>query len=340
MRALVFRGVDQPLALETLPDPVPGPGEVVIKVARCGICGTDLHRSRENLWTAAPGTVMGHEFSGEIVALGHGVEGLSTGMAVTALPYIGCGKCGYCTTGNPHFCPTRLYVGTEDSPGGYAEYVKVGADCVTPLAGGLSLDDGALVEPLAVGLHGVHRARINPADRVLVIGAGPIGLAATWWARRFGARHIVVTAPSTRRRDMALSMGADSFITAADDAELAQRAAEELGGKPDVVLECVGGTGLINRAMTCVATHGRVVVLGLCTHHDHIVPLLGMTSECDIRFSVVYNVDEFRQCIEALDAGDIAPRAMITDSVPLTEGADAFAALQARSSQCKVMLRP
>lgn len=340
MRALVFRGVGKPLSLETVADPTPGPGEVVLKVARCGICGTDLHRTEENIWTLGDAAILGHEFAGEIVAQGAGVTGLATGMRVTALPYIGCGTCRSCLAGSPHFCPNNLNAGTEALPGGYAEYVKVGAGSVTPLPAGLSLADGALVEPLAVGLHGVRRGAVTAADRVLVIGAGPIGLAAAWWARRFGARRVAVSAPSDRRRDLALAMGATDFIVAKDDATLAALARDALGGAPSVVLECVGQPGMIDRAMTAVATHGRVVVLGVCIQPDRIMPLVGLSREADIRFSVVYDVEEFQLCIDAMDSGDVAPRAMITDTVSLDATPAAFEALRHRTHQCKVMVAP
>lgn len=340
MRALCFHGVGQPLQLTDVPDPEPGPGEVVIKVARCGICGTDLHRTEDNVWTLRQGTVPGHEFAGEVVALGKGVEGLKTGARITALPYIGCGHCASCLSGSPHFCPTMLNAGSDELPGAYAEYVKVGAASCVPLPVDLSLDDGALVEPLAVGLHAVRRGRVGPSDRVLILGAGPIGLAAAWWARRTGARRVVVAATSTRRRDMALAMGADAFLVADDDATLIALSQEALQGRPDVVMECVGLPGAIARSLSCVAAHGRVVVAGACSTLDQFMPLIGLAREAEIIFSTVYVTDEFRLCVEAMDAGDVAPRMMITDRVSLEQAPTAFEELRGRSAQCKVLIDP
>lgn len=340
MRGLVFHGVGQPLQLETLDDPTPSAGEVVIKVGRCGICGTDLHRTEHNIWTARPPVVLGHEFAGEIVAVGKDVTGLQAGMRVTALPYIGCGKCRACLDGSPHHCPSNLNAGTEALNGGFAEYVKVGAGSCVPLPSALTISDGALVEPLAVGLHGVKRGKVQPGDRVLVIGAGPIGLAAAYWARLAGASHVAVSAPSNRRQAIAEGMGATSFIVAQDDATLAHAAAEALGGPPDVVLECVGLPGMIQRSLACVKTGGRVVVLGVCIHQDHFHPLTGLAREADIHFSVVYDVAEFQTCVDALDAGHVSPRSMITDSVGLSEAPAAFEALRQRTHQCKVMIDP
>lgn len=340
MKALVFRGVGQPLQLETVDDPTPGEGEVVLRVGRCGICGTDLHRTEHNVWTCRPPVVLGHEFAGEIVALGKGVEGLTEGMRVTALPYIGCGKCRACLAGTPHQCPTNLNVGTEQLAGGYAEYVKVGAATCLQLPTALSIEDGALVEPLAVGLRGVKRGGVKPGDRVLVIGAGPIGLAAAYWAKLAGASKVAVSAPSDRRKPLAEAMGATAFITASDDKSLAAATEAELGGLADVVLECVGQPGMIQRSLSCLRTGGRVVVLGVCIQPDTIMPLVGLSKEADIRFSVVYDVAEFQTCIDALDAGHVAPRAMVTDTVSLADAPAAFEALRQRTHQCKVMVDP
>jgi threonine dehydrogenase-like Zn-dependent dehydrogenase len=253
--------------LKPLDDPTPSPGEVVIKVRRCGICVTNLHRTEHNIWTARPPVVLGHEFAGEIVAIGEDVSGLQMGMRVTALPYIGCGKCRACLAGSPHHCPTRQNAGTEALNGGFAEYVKVGAGSCVPLPAALSIADDALVEPLAVGLHGVKRGKVQPGERILVIGAGPIGLAAS---------RVAVSAPSNRRQPIAEEMGATSFIVANDDAALASASADALGGPPDIVLECVGLPGMIQRSLACVKTGGRVVALGVCINQDHFHPLTGL----------------------------------------------------------------
>src|SRR5687768_5545259 len=148
MRALVFKGVGHPLVLDHIPDPVPEPDQVILKVGRCGICGTDLHRTEENIFSLKPGAVPGHEFAGEIVALGRETKRLKMGDRVTALPYVGCGRCVECMSGAPNFCRSTRNIGSDDLTGGYAEYVAVGAAWTLKLPDALSLDDGALIEPL------------------------------------------------------------------------------------------------------------------------------------------------------------------------------------------------
>ena len=233
MRAAVFKAVGQPLSIETVPDPTPGPREVVVKIGRCGICGTDLHLTEGNGMTYPLGTIPGHEFAGEVVALGSEVQGVRLGEIVAAQPKTGCGKCPACLIGEPKHCPDGIGIGSA-----FAQYTRAGyRECVR-LPATLSLADGALIEPLAVGLHGVMVSDIRPGFRVLVIGAGPIGLAAAFWAKRAGAAKIGVMARSARHEQFAYAMGATHYLTAAENP--AAQAASALGGPPEVVFECVG----------------------------------------------------------------------------------------------------
>lgn len=340
MRAMVFRGVGRPLSLETVEDPTPGDEEVVLKVGRCGICGTDLHRTEDNLITYREGTIPGHEFSGEVVAVGKGVEHLKVGDAVTSLPYLGCNRCVHCLRGFPAFCAKVRNVGTETHPGAFADYVAVSAPFTLKLPANLSLSDGALIEPVAVALRGVLRAQIQPGSRVLILGAGPIGLAVAYWARRAGAAKVAIQASSSRRAEIAGEMGADLFILPEEGEEPAKSARRAMDGAPDVVFECVGAPGLIDQAVATVRPQGMVVVLGACAHHDTWTPVLGLSKEVDIRFSLVYDVKEYQVSIDALDAGHVAPRAMITQTVSLDATAEAFEGLRGRSNQCKVLVSP
>ena len=341
MRAMVFRGVGKPLSLETVPDPTPGADEVVLKVGRCGICGTDLHRTEQNLITHRDGAILGHEFSGEVVALGKGVENLKVGDKVTALPYLGCNACHYCLNGSPHFCAQAANIGQAGCDGAFAEYVTTAAPFTLKLPQALSLADGALIEPVAVALRGVLRAELKMGQKVLVLGAGPIGLAVAYWARKAGAGKVAVQASSDRRAAFAGEMGADVFVTREEGVHPAESARLALGGQPDIVFECVGNPGVIDQAIQSVRIGGAVVVLGACAHKDQWMPIAGLVKEVDVRFSMVYNINEYRVAIDAMDAGDVTPRAMITDTVDLDHAAEAFEALRGHGShQCKVMVSP
>lgn len=340
MRAMVFRGVGKPLSLETVADPTPGPEDVVLKVGRCGICGTDLHRTEDNLITYREGAILGHEFSGEVVALGKDAQCLKIGDRVTALPYLGCNRCEYCLRGMPNFCNQMRNVGTEAHGGAYAEYVATAAPFTMKLPDGLTLDDGALIEPLAVGLHGVMRADLKPGQKVLVIGAGPVGLAVAYWAKRASAGLVAVQASSNRREAVARQMGADRFVLPQEGLKPAQCAIAALGGPADVVFECVGAPGLVDQAIGAARIHGVVVILGVCAQMDRWFPVAGLVKEVDIRFSMVYQASEYHVALDALDAGHVEPRAMITDTVDLDHMAEAFEGLRGHSHQCKVMVAP
>jgi threonine dehydrogenase-like Zn-dependent dehydrogenase len=183
MKAAIFDALGQPLRIGEMPDPTPGPDEVILRVCRCGICGSDLHMTEDATFGLKGGEVIGHEFSGEVVAIGRDVTHLKTGDRVAAAPLKGCGACRACAAGEPAWCEnTMALIG-----GGYAEYAALAARQVRKLPVDVSLADGALTEPLAVALHGVRRSGMKPGDRVLVVGAGAIGLAVVFWARRMGA---------------------------------------------------------------------------------------------------------------------------------------------------------
>ena len=198
MKAAVFKQAGVPLVVETVPDPEPGAGEVVIKVRRCGVCGTDLHMTSGRGNDAPSNSVIGHEYCGEIVALGRGVDSLKIGQFVTAMPVAGCGACVQCLTGYPMACFQM-----QGRVGGFGEYMRISAPSTIILPDALSPEDGALVEPLAVGLRGVRLAQMDPGARIAVLGAGSIGLAVIYWARLLGAGRIVAVSRSERRAELA-----------------------------------------------------------------------------------------------------------------------------------------
>ncbi|MEO0033076.1 MAG: hypothetical protein RIS94_2834, partial [Pseudomonadota bacterium] len=212
MRAAVMQGLHKPLKIETIADPVPGEGDVVVKVGRCGICGSDLHMTEDPAYGQGPGSVLGHEFAGEVVELGRGVEGLAKGDLVSVIPLKSCGHCHACQTGAVQWCERFGLQG-----GGYAEYAVTRPNQCIRLPKSASLADGAIVEPLAVALHGVVLSKMRIGDRVLVLGAGPIGLAVAFWARRHGAGRVVMQDLAEFQRERALQMGAHDFVVDAAD---------------------------------------------------------------------------------------------------------------------------
>lgn len=337
MKAAVFQGIGQPLSIEERPEPVPGPGEVLIKVGRAGICGSDLHMTSEPATTIVAGAVIGHELAGEVVALGKGVTTLRLGDRVAPLPFVGCGHCAACDDGRPHHClEARIDVVT-----GFSQFSRVGAnDCIV-LPPGLSDEEGALIEPLAVGLQGVRKAGLRVGCPVLVLGAGPIGLACAFWARRLGASRVALMAQSRRRERFARALGATHFIAQGEVSEDPAAAIHDaLGGPPEVVFEAVGRPGAIGKAMEYVAPRGTIIGLGFTTQPESYSCTVAIMKELRLLFSVVYEKRDFRYTAEVMAAGEHAPRAMITDTVSLAAMPEKFESLRGHTTDCKVMVAP
>jgi (R,R)-butanediol dehydrogenase/meso-butanediol dehydrogenase/diacetyl reductase len=293
-----------------------------------------------------PGRVYGHEFAGEVVGLGAAVRDIAIGTRVTAQCVTGCGHCAECRRGHLVFCPDWRH----HSPGGFGQFMTLPAREAYVLPAPLRLSDGALVEPLAVGLRGVHLAGLNSQSRVLVLGAGAIGLSATFWARRLGAASITVAASSPRRRRFALEMGATDFIdlgaevgaeVGADVDAAAERSIHAtLGGPPDVVFECAGFAGAMMQSMTWVRPKGTIVAMGYGLHPEAVTTAIPLLKELRVQFSMTYDREEYQQVIDTLAAGHLEPRCMITDTVPLEGLTDAIIGLLDRAPQCKVMVDP
>lgn len=333
MKAAVFKQIGQALAIEDLSDPTPGKDEVVVQVGRCGICGSDLHMTEDPAFHVRPGTVLGHEFAGEVVAKGAAVDTLKIGDCVSVSPLRGCGQCPTCAAGHPAWCPNGSLGG-----GGYAQYALAADRQCVRLPEFVSLEDGALVEPLSVALHGVAISGMTPGANVLVVGAGPIGLGVAYWARKLGAGRVVVTDLNAFQEERALEMGATAFVTVTDDSVNKVNAA--LGAPPDIVFECVGRPGVIAQCVEHVRIRGTVVVLGLCTAPDTFIPFRAVSKEVRIQMSAFFDAPEFQRVVDILESGDVTAHALITDTVPLSGMSPVFEALRQRTTQCKVMVNP
>lgn len=333
MRAAVMQGLHKPLAIETIDDPTPDEGDVVVKVGRCGICGSDLHMTEDPAYGQGAGSILGHEFAGEVVALGKGVEGLRTGDLVSVIPLKSCGQCHACRTGAVQWCEAFGLQG-----GGYAEYALTRPNQCVRLPASASIADGAIVEPLAVALHGVALSGMTIGDKVLVLGAGPIGLAVAFWARRFGAGRVVVQDLAEWQRERAMQMGAHDFVVdAADPVGSAERA---LGGKADVVFECVGVPGLIAQGVEQVRNGGTIVLLGLCTRPDTFNSFAMLSKQVKLITSAFFTRQEYEAALDALDRGAVEPRLLVTDTIALDATPVVFESLRQRSHQCKVLIDP
>jgi (R,R)-butanediol dehydrogenase/meso-butanediol dehydrogenase/diacetyl reductase len=333
MRAAVMQGLHKPLVIETLPDPTPGEGELVVKVGRCGICGSDLHMTEDPAFGKGAGDVLGHEFAGEVVALGKGTEGVAIGDLVSVIPLVSCGTCASCRAGEVAWCDQFGLQG-----GGYAEFAVTRPNQCVRLPASASLADGAIIEPLAVALHGVNMSGVKKGDKILILGAGPIGLAVAFWARRKGAANIVIQDISNFQQARALDMGANDFVV--DPADPIGGAERALGGKADIVFECVGIPGLIEQAVSQVRNRGTILLLGLCTRPDKMNTFAMLSKEVRLITSAFFTRQEYEEALDALNAGAAEPRLLVTDTISLEDTPARFEALRTRTHDCKILIAP
>ena len=308
--------------------PAPGPGEVLVRVRACGICGSDLHFYHGEL-PSPPHISPGHEFSGEVAALGEGVTGFETGQRVVVEPIRSCRTCAYCNTGRYHLCAKRALLGTF-APGGLAELVSVPAYTLYPLPDDLDFELGALTEPLAVAVHGLHIARFAPGERVLVLGCGTIGLLTVLAARAAGAGEVLATYRHEHQREAALAMGAARALKDGGN--------ERIEEPVDVVVETVGGAApTLSQALGIVRAGGRISVLGLFTQPAQINALGLMLKEVLMVGGITYcrpgEQSDFDVALGILRRYPEQARAIITHRFPLEEVSQAFAAAADKGSR-------
>lgn len=330
MKAAIYPGGGQPIAIETLPDPQPGPDDVLIKVNRCGICGTDLSMTKGGMWDFGANVQFGHEYSGQILEVGRNVSGFKPGDSIAVLPAPVCGTCPGCKHENNFLCqasPANAMVG-------FAEFASVPVSVATKLPSVLSATDGALIEPLAISLYGVESARIRAGDPVLVLGGGTVALYAIYWARRRGAGKIVAMSRSDRRKDLCLAMGADAFVAFGEN-EIGE-VVEALGAAPQIVFECVGAEGMLAKAVAHVATFGRVVSLGFCTSPDPVIPAMASFKCVPIQYLVGYSMKEFIYIADQMDKGHVDPKIIVTSDISLDDLPRMMERLRGNNEETKV----
>lgn len=336
MRAVAFADPTR-LHVVDLDEPSPTPGTVKLKVHYCGICGSDLHFRQQARMPA--GMVPGHEFAATVTELGDGVDGWSTGDRVAVFPFVPCESCDLCAQGYGYLCPQGLAdgIGLGQAQGGYAESVVVPVSTLRRLPDGVSDRDGALVEPLAVGIHGVSISRSDPSTPVAVLGAGPIGVMTALALRARGYEQVVVVEVNERRRGLIEGLG----FTAIGGEELVGRVAEILGGPPPVVIDCTGHPSAGFPALELVAPRGVVVATGIPNEPTPVPYFLLAVKEAELRGVLAYSNADFDEAIEHLAAGRVPTDKVITHVAGFEETNDLFDDLLSGStSQLKVVLKP
>lgn len=307
------------IELREVPKPEPGPGETLVKVRRCGICGSDLHVFHGGF--PPPAVCIGHEISGEVAEVGAGVTTVKAGDRVAIEPLVVCGHCEFCRIGDYQLCRQMQILGVVRD-GGFSEYVQVPASCLFALPAAVDFEVGALTEPLAVAVHGVRLANVRLGDRVLVQGAGSIGLMAVAAARAAGAGDVWVTARHPQQAEAATILGATRVFRGAEAAgELSNAAMSE---PIDAVIETVGGTAdTLTEAMQVVRPAGIISVLGIFTKLPRLNTMLLVLREVRLVGSMTYGRSgaraDFDVALQLLASMPERFRRMVTHRVPLAQ---------------------
>ncbi|MGD2126335.1 MAG: alcohol dehydrogenase catalytic domain-containing protein [Desulfobacteraceae bacterium] len=314
MKAAVFQGASRVEVLH-VPEPEIGSDELLIKVHYCGICGSDLEAYHTGMYE--PGTIIGHEFSGEVVQIGGKLSGWREGDRVTANDAILCGRCLPCTQGRPTLCDDLLMPGITVN-GGMAEYAALPARALNPLPEGVSTREGALAEPLAVSLHGVKRSALRPGDHVLVMGAGPIGLLTMQCALLNGARDVFVSEIDPTRAALAVQLGAAAVFDP-EKQNLAVELASRTGGVgPAVVYVSTGARSALEDAVTLVAKGGQILLLGLVVEPSAADFFTLVLHELDVRGSYL-GCTEFPAALDLLAQGQVNVEPLISHEIGLED---------------------
>lgn len=334
MKAVLFQVSGE--RLDAVDDPQAGPGELLLDVAFCGICGSDLHAGEPDF---RPGTVMGHEFSAVVAGIGPDVSGWEIGERVCVNPNGGwCGVCAQCVAGEVNMCPAiwSNVVGLSRD-GGLAPQTVVPARMVHRLPESVSLQAGAWVEPVAVALRTVHRSGAGVGDRAVVFGAGPIGLLVTMLLKAAGLAEITVVEMSPQRRAKATEVGATAVLDPAEADPVEYFTLHSAA--PKFAFECTGVAQVTETAVTVLAPHGRLTVTGFARRPPHYQAADLLFKEIDIRGSFIY-VEEFAQAIDLLARGVIDTAPLTSGVVDLIDAQTAFTAMRTSPAAVKYLIRP
>jgi threonine dehydrogenase-like Zn-dependent dehydrogenase len=339
--AIARRGV---LVVEEVADPVVGPGDVLVAVKACGICGSDLHAlhfaeelvaiSREMgapiTFDPARDFIMGHEFTGEVLEFGPMTDGapVKVGDLVTSLP-IALTPAGM----EPVGAYSNVYNGA------YADLMRLSAAMCMKVPNGLDHRRAALTEPMAVGRHAVARSAITPAEAAVVLGAGPVGLAVVAELHRQGIETVVVSDYSPRRRAVALAMGASVAVDPAVDDPMEAWASAD-GRRVPVVFDAIGVPGTLEAAIKSAPPMGRVCIVGSCMQPDAVRPLVAQAKQLTIVFSFAYDPFEFGDTLRAIAEGEIDVTPMITATCGVDGVPAAFGALGNPEGHVKILVEP
>jgi 2-desacetyl-2-hydroxyethyl bacteriochlorophyllide A dehydrogenase len=335
MKALVFRG--DRMVLEDVADPEPGPGEVLLKVRYCGICGSDIHTFSRGVFFV--GTIPGHEVSCEVAALGPGTSGWQVGDRVIAVSGRKCGQCEYCRMGRPHLCldPEDEF-GLGHRPGGFAQWLVTHQDTLLPVPPHLELTHAALAEPLAVAIHAVEISEIQPGQDAVITGAGPIGLLVADVLKSRGVGPIIISEPIPSRRTQASRLGLDRVVDPTTES-LADAVRSTIGRGTSTVFETSGVPAVAQECFTLLRPAGTLVVVGITEMAYAFSCLLMIARELRVQAACAA-AGRMPAALELLASGKVHAAEVITRVVSLDEAEACMRELRDTPADGKVLIDP
>lgn len=312
MRAVIIEKPGE-IRVGNVPDPTPGPDELVVRVGACGICGTDLHIAQGEFPPTPYPIVPGHEFAGEVVAVGSSVTGPAVGTRVAVDPSLFCGHCAFCRVGQGNLCQNWGAIG-DTVDGAFAEYVVVPAANAYTLPEHISYREAALIEPVSCAVHGIHRLSPRLGDRMLIVGAGTMGLLLLQLALRGGASRVAMMDLNTQRLALAEKLGAYLAVTNTQ----ALREQEPLGF--DCVIDATGVPAAITQAFGMVKRGGKFMVFGVAPNEATVAfsPFRIYNDEITIVGSMAV-LNSYQQAVDLVSGGAINTQLMLTEALPLEE---------------------
>lgn len=319
--------------VQEVPTPVAGPGQVLIKVAACGVCHTDLHYIEHGVPTVkALPIILGHEASGTIAALGEGVEGPALGTGVLVPAVVTCGTCSFCRDGRENICTSMVMFGNHVN-GAYAEYFLAPAKDVFVLPESVSLEAGAVIaDAISTPYHAVvNRGKVRPGDTVVVFGCGGVGINAIQIAATCGARVVAVDI-SDRKLEWAKSFGASECVNASEHPTVSKIIRQLTGGGADVVFEVIGRPETIESAFDCVRAGGRLVIVGYTDKPVNISAARIMFREMEVIGSLGCRCVDYPRIIQMCADGLIKVDEVVTHRFALEDLSDAFAVMKSGES--------
>lgn len=336
MNAAFYRG-NKSFTVEQKQMVPPAAGEVAVKIAYCGICGTDMHVFHGNMdGRVGFERVIGHEMSGTIAAIGEGVTSLEVGQPVVVRPLDHCGDCPACNAGHEHICHNLKFLGL-DTDGAMQEYWNVPAHTIHKLPDTIRMDHAALIEPVAVACHDVRLSRLQAGEDVLVIGGGPIGVLVAMVARDAGG-DVTISEVNPNRLEIAQKLGFKTINPAETDlAEAVNNATNQKGA--DVVFEVSGTQPGVDAMTACAATRGRIVMVAIHAKKPEVDMFRFFWRELELVGVRVYEKEDYEKAISIIVSGGVDADTVITDVSPLSDIQTAFESLDSSPTALKSLIK-